>query len=192
MHRPCLSQVNPDVFPLLFFNAVGWTIYSGCTHNPYLFASVFFNVMAGMFYTLNAYQLAESDAARRRIELVMVTLLGVWSAVGFAAPQIPDKQLRNNLVGSTATVVSLLLFSSPLSTVTTVRPSIFQIRPYSFQYFANKLLSISGHPRQKCSVHFPPLHKRFRGGLVFKAHRLSSCSSYPSQVILLLLLQPLC
>ncbi|KAJ1488465.1 sugar efflux transporter for intercellular exchange-domain-containing protein [Baffinella frigidus] len=114
-----LGQVNPDVFPLLFFNAVGWTFYSSCTQNPYLFASVYINLMAGMFYTLNAYQLAESDAARRRIETVMLTMLGVWSTLGFASPQIPE-QLRDNLVGFTATMVSLLLFSSPLSTMTTV------------------------------------------------------------------------
>ncbi|KAJ1494508.1 hypothetical protein T484DRAFT_1609185 [Baffinella frigidus] len=115
-----LGQINPDVFPLLFINAVGWTIYAACTQDAYLFSSVFTNVIFGIFYVLTAYQLVESDAARRRIEVVMLTMLGLWSALGFAAPQIPDEALRNNLVGSTATITSLILFASPLSTMATV------------------------------------------------------------------------
>ena len=120
MHRPCLPQMNPDVFPLLFGNSVGWLVYAICTRDVFLFASIFVNDMAAMFYVLTAYMLAESDTARRKIEAMMLTLLGLWSAVGFAAPLIADDELRNNLIGGLATLSSLLLFTSPLSTLAAV------------------------------------------------------------------------
>ncbi|KAJ1482478.1 hypothetical protein T484DRAFT_1624159 [Baffinella frigidus] len=114
-----LGEMNPDVFPLLFGDSVGWLVYAGCTRDVYLYFSVCFRIMAGIFYVLTAYMLVESDAARirRKIEVVMITMLGLWSAVGFAAPHIADEELRNNVVGSVATMCSLLLFFSPLSTM---------------------------------------------------------------------------
>ncbi|KAJ1488934.1 hypothetical protein T484DRAFT_1615840 [Baffinella frigidus] len=115
-----LGKMNPDVFPLLFWNNVGWLIYAACTHDAFLFSSVLFTVLTGMFYVLTVYMLVESDAARRKIEVMMLTLLALWSTVGFAAPQIADEELRNNLVGGMATLVALLLFASPLSTMSTV------------------------------------------------------------------------
>jgi solute carrier family 50 protein (sugar transporter) len=113
----CGSQVNPDVFPLLFGNAIGWVIYSGCTHNVFIFAANFTNVLAGMFYILTGYMLTTSDDVRRRMEAVTLTMLGLWTSLGFAATQIPDEVMRNNMIGSTANVIVLLLFASPLSTV---------------------------------------------------------------------------
>lgn len=43
-----LPQVNADVFPLLFGNGVGWVVYGSFTHNPYMFAGTFTNILTGM------------------------------------------------------------------------------------------------------------------------------------------------
>ncbi|KAJ1476914.1 hypothetical protein T484DRAFT_1964605, partial [Baffinella frigidus] len=114
------EEMNPDVFPLLFGNSVGWLVYAACTRDVFLFASIFVNGIAAMFYVLTAYMLAESDAARRKIEVVMLTLLALWSSVGFATPQIADEELRNTLVGGLGIMSSVLLFTSPLSTMSAV------------------------------------------------------------------------
>lgn len=111
-----LPQMNPDVFPLLFGNGVGWVIYACCTRNIYIFAANFTNVMVGMFYVLTGYMLSASDSARQRIEIMTLAFLGMWSALGFAATQIADETSRNSMMGATANVIVLLLFASPLST----------------------------------------------------------------------------
>jgi len=112
--------MNPDVFPLLFGNGIGWVIYACCTHNVFVFAANFTNVLVGMFYVLTGYSLSASDSARRRIEIMTISMLGLWSALGFAATQISDEVARNNVMGATANVIVLLLFASPLSTVATI------------------------------------------------------------------------
>lgn len=111
------EQVNPDVFPILFGNGIGWVIYSGCTRNVFIFAANFTNVMAGMFYVLSGYVLTPSEDTRRRLELFTLTFLGLWTALGFASTQITDEVFRNNMIGSTANIIVLLLFASPLSTI---------------------------------------------------------------------------
>jgi hypothetical protein len=120
VRRLGLSQMNPDVFPLLFGNGIGWLIYAACTRDAFLFASIFVNILVGMFYVLTVYMLAESDAARRKIEIRMILILGIWSALGFSAPQIADEELRNHVVGAMALFLNLLLFATPLSTISTV------------------------------------------------------------------------
>jgi len=118
--RPRSPKVNADVFPLLFGNNVGWVIYASLNHNPYMFAACFPNVMLGMFYILTGYLLSPSGAARRRIEVVTLTMLGMWGALGFAVMQTPDAALRNAVIGDTGMATMLLLFASPLSTVATI------------------------------------------------------------------------
>eukprot|EP00961_Rhodomonas_salina_P003747 51732-Rhodomonas_salina.3 len=34
-----LGEVNPDPFPILLGNAVGWVLYAGATRNSYIFAA---------------------------------------------------------------------------------------------------------------------------------------------------------
>lgn len=112
--------MNPDVFPLLFGNGIGWVIYACCTSNVFVFAANFTNVLVGMFYVLTGYMLAASDSARQRIEIMSISMLALWSSLGFAATQITDEGTRNNVMGATANVIVLLLFASPLSTVATI------------------------------------------------------------------------
>jgi len=118
--RPRLPKVNADVFPLLFGNNFGWVIYASLNHNPYMFAACFPNVMLGMFYILTGYLLSSSAAARRRIEVMTLTMLGMWVALGFAVMQTTDEALRNTVIGNTGMVTMLLLFASPLSTIATI------------------------------------------------------------------------
>ena len=57
-----------------------------------------------MFYILTGYLLSTSDAARRRIEVVTLSMLGMWTALGFAVMQTSDEALRNSIIGNAGMV----------------------------------------------------------------------------------------
>ncbi|KAJ1469262.1 sugar efflux transporter for intercellular exchange-domain-containing protein [Baffinella frigidus] len=102
-----LGEMNPDVFPLLFGNGVGWVIYACCTRNAYVFAANFTNVLVGM--------------SRVKIETMTILMLGLWSALSLGGPtRTPHQGTRTSVVGVAANAIVLLLFASPLSTIATV------------------------------------------------------------------------
>mmetsp|Transcript_20295 Transcript_20295/g.46112 ORF Transcript_20295/g.46112 Transcript_20295/m.46112 type:complete len:238 (-) Transcript_20295:90-803(-) len=115
-----LGETNPDPFVMLFGNAVGWIIYAASTRNAYVFAGNFFGVLLGMFYVLTGYYLTASDSIRRRLEIMMGTVISLWLIVGYAACYFEDVKHRNDLLGITANVLCLTLFASPLSTAAIV------------------------------------------------------------------------
>lgn len=105
---------------MLFGNAVGWIIYAASTKNAYVFAGNFFGVLLGMFYVLTGYYLTASDTIRRRLEIMMGTVISLWLIVGYSACYFEDVKHRNDLLGITANILCLTLFASPLSSAAKV------------------------------------------------------------------------
>jgi len=115
-----LGKINADVFPILFGNGIGWVVYGIFSDNFYMVAGCASYFVAGIFYIHTGYSLSTSDAARRRIEVATLSIMGVWLVLWVTAIQTSHKVLRNNVIGTAATVTQLLLFASPLSTMAKV------------------------------------------------------------------------
>ena len=76
------GETNPDPFPLIWTNCIGWGIYGTAVGNPFVFASNFCGILLGCMYVLSAHHLVATEQARARIESMTLGLLALWVCVG--------------------------------------------------------------------------------------------------------------
>jgi len=138
-----LGEVNPDPFPILLGNAVGWVLYAGATRNSYIFAANVSNVLMGFFFCLTGYALTPDFGVRRKMEILCLFFLSLWMGVGFFCAMIDDFTTRTSILGILCNVVVIILFASPLSTivkVVTTKSSASINRPFTAIQVFNCLL----------------------------------------------------
>eukprot|EP00293_Proteomonas_sulcata_P011315 CAMPEP_0184291994 /NCGR_PEP_ID=MMETSP1049-20130417/3852_1 /TAXON_ID=77928 /ORGANISM="Proteomonas sulcata, Strain CCMP704" /LENGTH=229 /DNA_ID=CAMNT_0026599595 /DNA_START=633 /DNA_END=1322 /DNA_ORIENTATION=+ len=129
-----LGDINPDPFPVLFGNAIGWIIYAAATRNIYIYGGNVVNVMMGIWYLMTAYGLTTSEGLRRKMEILTVLFTGLWTVLGFYCAMIDDEAFRINLLGIVCNVIVIILFASPLTTAIKViqtKNSVSISRPFA-------------------------------------------------------------
>jgi len=77
-----LGETNPDPFPLIWANCIGWGIYGTAVGNHFVFASNVCGILLGCMYVMSAYHLAATEQVRARLERMTLSLLALWVAVG--------------------------------------------------------------------------------------------------------------
>mmetsp|Transcript_54621 Transcript_54621/g.144325 ORF Transcript_54621/g.144325 Transcript_54621/m.144325 type:complete len:229 (+) Transcript_54621:109-795(+) len=129
-----LGEVNPLPFPILFGNGLGWLIYSVATKNIFVFLSNITAPGLSIFYLMTAHTLTTSPKTRLQMEAILIFMICLWGIVGFSAAMMEDRDARSSVIGTLCNSIVLLLFASPLSTLSKVvrtRSSASINRPFA-------------------------------------------------------------
>ena len=114
-----LGTFNVIPAAVMCLSTISWVMYSLSVPNPYIFAANVPGTIASAYYVVATLPLL-SGSVRERASVQLIIVVGttiklaLWGYVIFSAMSSED---RSTLLGGYASLICVILFASPLSTI---------------------------------------------------------------------------
>lgn len=116
MQKGQLGAINPDPFPTILANCIGWCFLGVIRQDWYLFAGNAPGILSGVAGSAVCYHLTDSDAVRRKITALLAVTALWYMAMGI----LNSFRSAEAFVGVAANVICFAMFASPLSQIRTI------------------------------------------------------------------------
>jgi solute carrier family 50 (sugar transporter) len=112
------SHINALPYPMVFNNALGWTLYSLICKDSFIFFPNIIGLSLSIYYTVTAYQFADRHKSNQILFIWISGSLIAWigayvSFIIFGDMEIPQ---RKSLMGYACVFLLVLFYTSPLAT----------------------------------------------------------------------------